>query len=108
MSDISRTSPNRIVLAGGSGVLGGLLARALASQGHDIVILTRFPQGGGGARRVAWDARTLGPWRRELDGAAAVINLTGRSVNCRYNADNRKLILESRVLSTIVLGEAIA
>jgi len=108
MNDMRRTSSNRIVLAGGSGVLGGLLARALAAKGHDIVVLTRSPQGGGAARKVAWDARTLGPWRRELEGAAAVINLTGRSVNCRYNAANRRLILESRVLSTRVLGEAIA
>src|SRR5580693_7158122 len=98
MSDMPRTPTNRIVLAGGSGVLGGLLARALAVKGHDIVILTRFPQGGGAGRRVAWDARRLGSWRRELEGAAAVINLTGRSVNCRYNAANRRSILESRVL----------
>ncbi len=98
----------RIVLAGGSGVLGGLLNCALAAKGYDVVVLTRFPQGGGAARRVGWDARTLGPWRQELEGAAAVINLTGRSVNCRYNAANRRLILESRVLSTRVLGEAIA
>jgi hypothetical protein len=108
MRDISHTPSSRIVLAGGSGVLGSLLARALAAKGHDIVVLTRSPQNGGVVRSVAWDARTLGAWRRELDGAAAVINLTGRSVNCRYNAANRKLILESRILSTRVLGEAVA
>lgn len=103
----------RLVLAGGSGVLGRLLARWLAARGYDITVLTRFPQGEArqgddGARNIAWDARTLGPWRQELEGAAAVINLTGRSVNCRYTAANRRLILESRVLSTRVLGEAIA
>lgn len=56
---------------------------------------------------VQWDGRTLGEWTKEIDGAFAVINLTGRSVNCRYNARNRREILESRVLSTRVVGEAI-
>jgi uncharacterized protein (TIGR01777 family) len=107
-TDITSANSKRIVLAGGSGVLGRLLARSLAAKGYEITVLTRFPQSGGGARSISWDARTLGPWRQELEGAAAVINLTGRSVNCRYTAANRRLILESRVLSTRVLGEAIA
>src|ERR1700722_14141016 len=108
MNDMRQIPSRRIVLAGGSGVLGGLLNCALAAKGYDVVVLTRTPHGGGTDRRVGWDARTLGPWRQELEGAAAVINLTGRSVNCRYNAANRRLILESRVLLTRVLGEAIA
>jgi len=98
--------PNRIVLAGGSGVLGRLLGRTLAAKGHEIVVLTRSPHGRAGC--VHWDARTLGPWRQQLEGALAVINLTGRSVDCRYNEANRRAIIESRVLSTRVLGEAIA
>jgi len=85
-----------------------LLARSLGANGYEITVLSRSPQGGGATRNIAWDARTLGPWRQELEGAAAVINLTGRSVNCRYTATNRRLILESRVFSTRVLGEAIA
>jgi hypothetical protein len=56
---------------------------------------------------VAWDAQTLGSWVEELEGAAAVINLAGRSVNCRYHAENRRQVLDSRVHSTRVLGEAI-
>jgi uncharacterized protein len=60
------------------------------------------------ARTVAWDGETLGPWAKELEGAAAVINLAGRSVDCRYNLRNRRLIMDSRVNSTRVLGEAIA
>jgi uncharacterized protein (TIGR01777 family) len=108
MSRIDHTNSRRIVLAGGSGVLGRLLARTLAGKGHEIIVLTRSPHVGGESRQVEWDARTLGVWRQELEGAAAVINLTGRSVNCRYSAVNRRLILESRVLSTRVLGEAIA
>jgi uncharacterized protein (TIGR01777 family) len=108
MSDIHPLKSKRIVLAGGSGVLGRLLARTLAAKGHEITVLTRSPQGGGEARQAQWDARTLGAWQRELEGAVAVINLAGRSVDCRYNAANRRLILDSRVLSTRVLGKAIA
>jgi uncharacterized protein len=108
MSDIPKTQSERIVLAGGSGLLGCLLARTLSAKGYEIIVLTRSPQAGGAARQVHWDARTLGPWQRELEGAAAVINLAGRSVNCRYNEANRRLIMDSRVLSTRVLGEAIS
>jgi uncharacterized protein (TIGR01777 family) len=98
----------RIILAGGSGVVGRLLTKALMPKGYEITVLTRSPKAGGEARQVYWDARTLEGWTRELEGAMAVINLTGRSVNCRYNAANRKAILESRILSTRVVGEAIA
>jgi uncharacterized protein len=108
MSDIQNTKSKRIVLAGGSGVVGRLLARTLVAKGHEITVLTRSARDGEEVRMAQWDARTLGPWRRELEGAAAVINLAGRSVNCRYNTANRRAILESRVLSTRVLGEAIA
>jgi len=96
----------RIILAGGSGFCGQLLAKSLSAKGCEVVLLTRSPQVlTGPVRDVLWDAKTPGPWAAELEGAAAVINLTGRSVNCRYNETNRRLILESRVLSTKVLGE---
>jgi len=99
----------RIILAGGSGFLGHALAGHFQKSGHEMVILTRSPGPGlRVAREVAWDARTMGDWVRELEGATAVINLAGRSVNCRYNPANRRLIMESRVFSTRVLGEAIA
>jgi uncharacterized protein (TIGR01777 family) len=99
----------RIVLAGGSGLLGRMLAQHLNAKGYDIVVLSRFAQHSeGGTTFVPWDARTVGDWWREMDGAFAVINLTGRSVNCRYTPENRRAILESRVLSTRVVGEAIA
>ena len=97
-------SNGRIILAGGSGFLGRLLEKTFAGQGCEVIFLTRSPRR---ANDVLWDARTLGEWEKRLDGAAAVINLTGRSVNCRYNETNRRLILESRVLSTKVIGEAI-
>jgi uncharacterized protein (TIGR01777 family) len=99
----------RIILAGGSGFLGRALAEHFLKAGWDVVILTRHPgNAGDGAREIAWDARSLGPWQAELDGAAAVVNLAGRSVDCRYTAANRKEILDSRVDSTRVVGEAIA
>ena len=59
------------------------------------------------ARYVQWDGETLGPWTRELENAAALINLSGRSVNCRYNDRNRRDILESRLRPTHVLGQAV-
>jgi uncharacterized protein len=97
----------RIVIPGGSGQIGTLLARAFARDGHEVVVLSRNP-GKAPWRVVRWDAATLGDWTAECDGADAVFNLAGRSVNCRYNATNRREILESRVKSTRVLGEAIA
>jgi hypothetical protein len=97
----------KIVLPGGSGQVGTMLARAFRGDGHEVVVLSRSPSAGAW-RTVAWDARTLGPWAAELEGADVVINLAGRSVNCRYNATNRRAILDSRVDSTRVLGEAIA
>jgi uncharacterized protein (TIGR01777 family) len=97
----------KIVIPGGSGQVGTLLARALHGEGHEVVVLSRSP-GTAPWRFVAWDAKTLGDWTRELDGADVVINLAGRSVNCRYNARNRREILASRVDSTRVVGEAIA
>ena len=72
----------RFVLPGGSGQVGQLLARAFQADGHDVVVLARRPAPCAG-RVVAWDGETLGPWAAELDGADVVINLAGRSVNCR-------------------------
>src|SRR5262249_42714156 len=70
-------------------------------------VLSRKPANGV-PRVVAWDAETLGNWTAEFEGADVVINLAGRSVNCRYNAENRRLIMDSRVKSTRVVGQAIA
>jgi uncharacterized protein (TIGR01777 family) len=99
----------RIILAGGTGFLGETLAAHFQRAGYAIVILTRAPRPGwGDVRYVAWDARTQGAWANELEGATAVINLVGRSVNCRYHERNRREILESRVLSTQILGEVVS
>jgi hypothetical protein len=99
----------RLVIAGGSGFLGGALAEHFAARGWEIIVLTRQPrQNNGAVRDVGWDGETLGEWARELEGARALVNLAGVSVNCRYHARNRKLILDSRINSTRVLGEALA
>ena len=100
---------NRLILAGGSGFLGRALARHFQAKQWEVVILTRSPHQAAVSKREArWDGCTIGSWRTELEDAAAVVNLTGRTVNCRYNARNRSEILESRVNSTRVIGEAIA
>src|SRR5688500_13879297 len=97
----------RIVIPGGTGQLGTLLARAFGANGHDVVVLSRRPERAPW-RVVAWDARTVGPWATELEGADVVINLAGRNVNCRYTPENRQAILESRVESATAVGQAMA
>lgn len=97
----------KIVIPGGSGQVGQLLARAFQDDGHDVVILTRRVAPTLTGRPVSWDARTLGDWTAELEAADVVINLAGKSVNCRYTAKNREEITRSRVDSTKAIGQAI-
>lgn len=97
----------KVIIPGGTGQVGMILARAFAQEGYEVVILSRGA-GNSPFRLVQWDAETIGPWAEEFDGADVVINLAGRSVNCRYNAANRREITESRVKSTTVVGQAIA
>jgi uncharacterized protein len=97
----------KIVVPGGSGHLGEILSRAFTAVGHEVVVLSRRPKASPW-RVVAWDGETLGPWAREFDGADVVVNLAGRSVNCRYHAANRREMTESRVRSTRAVGRAIA
>ena len=96
----------KVVIPGGSGQVGTILARAFQNDGHDVVVLSRKPATAL-CRVVQWDAVKLGDWVKEFEGADAVINLAGRSVNCRYTEKNRRLIKDSRVHSTRVVGEAI-
>jgi uncharacterized protein (TIGR01777 family) len=101
--------PRRIVLAGGSGLAGTALARHFAAAGWEVVILSRRAAPGRGAvRTVGWDGRSAGPWAAELDGAAAVVNLTGRNIGCLHTPENRRLILESRVDSVRAVAAAVA
>lgn len=99
----------RIILAGGSGFLGSALAKRFCERDYEVVVLTRAPRGRTDrVKELPWDGKTLGEWAKLVDDADAVINLTGRSVDCRYTAANRRVIIASRVDSTRVLGEAIA
>ncbi len=97
----------KIIIAGGSGQVGTVLSRAFVADGHEVVVLSREPQSAPW-RVVGWDGATFGSWQTELDGADVVINLAGRSVNCRYTAKNRRQIVDSRVNSARVIGHAIA
>ena len=92
----------KIVIPGGSGQIGNLLARAFVKDGHEVVVLSRKPEAKPW-RVAAWDALAA-----ECDGAEVVINLAGRSVNCRYGAANRRAIMDSRLETTRVVGDAIA
>lgn len=89
----------RIVIAGGSGFLGVSLASWLTARGFEVITLSRSAE-------LRWDGRTLGDWVRVLDGAAAVVNLAGRSVDCIKTPDHKDEILRSRVEATRVLGLA--
>ncbi|QKG23290.1 TIGR01777 family oxidoreductase [Actinomadura verrucosospora] len=95
----------KLVIPGGTGQVGTILDRAFTAAGHEVVVLTRRPAR---ERELAWDGRTLGPWAAALDGADAVINLAGRSVSCRYTPANLREMMDSRVESARVVGEAIA
>ena len=97
----------KIIIAGGTGQVGTVLARKFHARGDEVVILSRKPAEADW-RIVTWDAGNLGDWKSEIDGADVVINLAGRSVNCRYTPENRHQIMDSRVNSTKVIGEAIS
>ena len=97
----------KIVIPGGSGQVGTILARAFVKDGHEVIVLSR--SGRKADWRIAeWDAETLGDWADEFENADIVINLAGRSVNCCYTDENRRQIMESRVKSTKIVGAAIA
>lgn len=100
---------NKLILAGGSGFLGKALAQHFNALDWEVVVLTRHPvTSDPNIRQVFWDGEKIGDWTRELEGATSVVNLAGRSVDCRYTPANRRVILDSRVKPTLVLGEAIA
>jgi uncharacterized protein (TIGR01777 family) len=96
----------KVVIPGGSGHVGTILARVFHARGDEVTVLSRNPSKA--LWRVApWDASTLGNWAQHIDGADVVINLAGRSVNCRYSEANKEAIMQSRVASTRAVGQAI-
>ena len=97
----------KIVIPGGTGQVGHLLARHFHAQDHDVIVLSRTVQPAPW-RIVPWDGLTLGPWVTELEHSDVCINLAGRSVNCRYTPANRRAIFDSRILSTQLLNQVIA
>jgi uncharacterized protein (TIGR01777 family) len=97
----------KIVIPGGAGHVGTVLAREFHALGHEVVVLSRTPRKKPW-RTAEWDGETCGAWVSEIEGADAVINLAGQSVNCRYTAENRRIITESRLNSTKIIGAAIA
>src|SRR5690606_33267183 len=102
------TTPGRVVIAGGTGFLGTSLARHLTPMGWEVVLLSRGEAPGDPRwKHARWDARTLGDWVAHLDGATALVNLAGRSVDCIKTPDHCDEILRSRVESTLVLGRAL-
>jgi len=97
----------KIVIAGGTGLCGRLLTEYFAARGDEISVLSRRQTNQTGVTTLLWDGKTLGDWASAIDGADVVINLAGRSVNCRYNDANKAQIFASRFDSTRAIGEAI-
>jgi uncharacterized protein (TIGR01777 family) len=97
----------RIVMPGGSGQVGHMLARFFQKRGHHVTVLTRGPYAAPW-HTVYWDGIQLGPWVETLEGADVCINLSGRSINCRYTARNRRELYDSRIGPTRLLHQAFA
>lgn len=100
---------SKIILAGGSGQIGKALCHHFKNSAETIIILSRASESTHeNIRTVHWDGATIGPWAKELENADMLINLTGKNVNCRYNAKNKQEIISSRVNSINVLSAAIS
>lgn len=98
----------KIVLAGGNGYLGKVLANYYKNLCYQVIILSRKPAAPvGNVSTILWDGQTEGSWERALDGADLLINLCGKNVNCRYTEENKKAIIQSRVVATALLGKVI-
>lgn len=99
---------SRIILTGASGYLGRALIEYLGQAGHELTVISRHAPAVEGATFLEWDGETIGDWADAFDGADAAINLAGRTVNCRYNDENKRQIFDSRLNTTALVGRAIA
>jgi hypothetical protein len=97
----------RVVLPGGSGQVGSTLARFFQERGHHVTVLTRGPYSAPW-QTVHWDGKRVGPWVETLEGADVCIHLSGKNINCRYTAKNRKELHDSRIGPTRLLNHVIA
>lgn len=103
-----KNSKVKIVITGGSGFLGINLAQVLLDSNYEVCLISRNPPNiTGGWKHVSWDAQSLGEWVSEVDGARAIVNLAGRSVDCIKSPDNCDTILRSRLETTHLIGQAI-
>ncbi|HSZ63717.1 MAG TPA: TIGR01777 family oxidoreductase [Terriglobales bacterium] len=98
----------KIAILGGTGQVGTILARAFHKDGHETIVFGRRPPKPAPWRTEQWNPANVDIWSKKLDGCDVLINLAGRSVNCRYTPKNRKEILDSRVESVRALGRAIS
>jgi len=98
----------KIVLAGGNGYLGGVLAKHFSALANEVIILSRKPEAeNGNIKTLIWDGKTIGPWKEALNGADLLVNLCGKNVNCRYTEKNKSEIINSRIFPTELLGKVI-
>jgi uncharacterized protein (TIGR01777 family) len=99
----------KIVLAGGTGNIGKLLSPVLADFDYEVIILSRKSKTSSlsNIKYVQWDGESVGEWVDELEDVDALINLSGKSIQCRFTEENKEELLESRVFPTKILGEAI-
>ena len=101
--------PGKLIIAGGSGSIGRELISHMKDDFNEIVVLSRSPSAvKQNHRMVQWDAETLDDWTAEVEDSTAVINLTGKSIQCRFTAKNKRLLWDSRIKSTEILGKAIS
>jgi uncharacterized protein len=105
---MSFTTPKRIVIAGGTGFLGSALAAECRAQGGGVVILTRSPrERDDEVVEAKWSGAHIGEWIKYVDGAEAIINLTGKNINCRHTPENIREIIESRVNAVATVAQAL-
>jgi uncharacterized protein (TIGR01777 family) len=98
----------KLVIAGGTGFLGQILVDFFTPKCEQIIVLTRAKsEFKNGVTYVQWDGKSIGDWSSHLEHADLLVNLTGKSVDCRYNDSNKAEILRSRIDSTLILNQAV-